>query len=412
MPRALRHRNFALFVGGQIFALIGYWLQQVALSWLVYRLTGSATLLGVLGFAANLPVLLLAPFAGLWSDRFNRHRMMLATQVLEMLQAIVLTALAFSGAIQTWHIIALTAFLGMCVAVELPVRHAYLLELVGGKEDLANAVATTSLVANCGRLIGPVIAGVLISHYSEATCFFINSLTYVAVLVSFAFIRVRPQATTNNHPPFMQGLGEGFSYVWHTLPIRLLLMLLAAAAITAAPYSTLMPAIVHDLFSGDAQTLGFLIGAAGMGAVSGTLLLSIRRHVRGLLRFIIGAAVAAGSALVALSFSRWLPVSMLLMATIGFCMLVITVSTNMILQTIVDDDKRGRVMSIYTASFLGIVPFGALVAGVFADRIGATTTVMIGGLLCVCVAFTIARKLPVIRAHIRPIYAKLGLTVE
>ena len=412
MPRALRHRNFALFVGGQIFALIGYWLQQVALSWLVYRLTGSATLLGVLGFAANLPVLLLAPFAGLWSDRFNRHRMMLATQVLEMLQAIVLTALAFSGAIQTWHIIALTTFLGMCVAVELPVRHAYLLELVGGKEDLANAVATTSLVANCGRLIGPVIAGVLISHYSEATCFFINSLTYVAVLVSFAFIRVRPQATTDRHPPVMRGLGEGFSYVWHTLPIRLLLMLLAATAITAAPYSTLMPAIVHDLFSGDAQTLGFLIGAAGMGAVSGTLLLSIRRHVRGLLRFIIGAAVTAGGALVALSFSRWLPVSMLLMATIGFCMLVITVSTNMILQTIVDDDKRGRVMSIYTASFLGIVPFGALVAGVFADRIGATTTVMIGGLLCVCVAFTIARKLPVIRAHIRPIYAKLGLTVE
>lgn len=412
MPRALRHRNFALFVGGQIFALIGYWLQQVALAWLVYRLTGSATLLGVLGFAANLPVLLLAPFAGLWSDRFNRHRMMLATQVFEMLQAITLTALAFSGAIEVWHIIALTAFLGMCVAVELPVRHAYLLELVGGKEDLANAVATTSLVANCGRLIGPVVAGVLISRYSEATCFFINALTYIAVLVSFAFIRVTPQQSAQKHPPVWQGLGEGFAYVWRTVPIRLLLLLLAATAITAAPYSTLMPAIVHDLFAGDAQTLGFLVGAAGMGAVAGTLLLSIRRHVRGLLRFILGAALAVGAALVALSFSRWLPLSILLMSAIGFSMLVITVSTNMILQTIVDDDKRGRVMSLYTAAFLGIAPLGALLAGVFADRIGATTTVMIGGLLCIVVAASIARKLPAIRAHIRPIYAKLGLTVE
>lgn len=412
MPRALRHRNFALFVGGQIFGLIGYWIQQVALAWLVYRLTGSATLLGVLSFAANLPILLLAPFAGLWSDRFNRHRMMLATQVFEMLQAIVLTALAFSGAIAVWHIIVLTAFLGMCVAVELPVRHAYLLELVGGKEDLSNAVATTSLVANCGRLIGPVVAGLLISHYSEATCFLINALTYIAVLLSFAFIRVQPQESRQTHPPMWQGLGEGFAYVWHSVPIRLLLLLLAATAITAAPYSTLMPAIVHELFSGDAQTLGFLVGAAGLGAVAGTLLLSLRRHVRGLLRLILGAAFAVGAALVALSFSRWLPASIMLMSAIGFGMLVVTVSTNMILQTIVDDDKRGRVMSLYTAAFLGIAPLGALMAGVFADRIGATTTVMIGGIACVCVAALIARKVPVIRAHIRPIYAKLGLTVD
>lgn len=412
MPRALRHRNFALFVGGQIFALIGYWIQQVALAWLVYRLTGSATLLGVLSFAANLPVLLLAPFAGLWSDRFNRHRMMLATQVFEMLQAVTLTALAFSGAIQVWHIIALTAFLGMCVAVELPVRHAYLLELVGGKEDLANAVATTSLVANCGRLIGPVVAGVLISRYSEATCFLINSLTYVAVLVSFAFIRVKPQTARETHAPMWRGLGEGFVYVWRSVPIRLMLLLLAATAITAAPYSTLMPAIVHDLFAGDARTLGFLVGAAGMGAVAGTLVLSLRRHVRGLLKFILGAACMVGAALVALSFSRWLPVSLALMCAIGFGMLVVTVSTNMILQTIVDDDKRGRVMSLYTAAFLGVAPLGALMAGIFADRIGATTTVMIGGLACVAVAALIARELPVLRAHIRPIYAKLGQTLD
>jgi MFS family permease len=412
MPRALRHPNFALFVGGQIFALIGYWIQQIALAWLVYRLTGSATLLGVLGFAANLPVLLLAPFAGLWSDRFNRHRMMIATQILEMLQAVTLTVLAFSGAIQVWHIIVLTAFLGMCVAVELPVRHAYLLELVDGKEDLPNAVATTSLVANCGRLIGPVVAGLLISRYNEATCFLINALTYVAVLVTFAFIRVKPRQYAASHPPLWRGLGEGFAYAWRMLPIRLLLLLLAAVALTAAPYGTLMPAIVHDIFAGNAQTLGFLVGAAGMGAVAGTVLLSMRRNVRGLLRFIVIAALVVGAALVALSLSRWLPASIALMSVIGFGILVVTVSTNMILQTIVDDDKRGRVMSLYTAAFLGVAPVGALLAGLFADRIGATTTIGIGGIGCVLISATIARQLPLIRAHIRPIYAKLGINLD
>jgi len=412
MPRALRHPNFALFMSGQIFALIGYWIQQIALAWLVYRLTGSATLLGVLAFAANVPILLLAPFAGLWSDRFNRHRMMLATQILEMAQAITLTVLAFSGAIAVWHIIALTAFLGMCVAVELPVRHAYLLELVGGKDDLPNAVATTSLVANCGRLIGPVVAGVLISRYSEATCFLINSLTYIAVLVTFAFIRVKQQPSTGAHAPMWRGLGEGFVYAWRVVPIRLLLMLLAAVALTAAPYNALMPAIVHELFAGDAQTLGFLVGAAGMGAVAGTLLLSMRRNVRGLLRFILLAALAVGAALTALSLSRWLPASIALMSVIGFGILVVTVSTNMILQTIVDDDKRGRVMSLYTAAFLGVAPLGSLLAGMFADRIGAATTVLIGGILCLLTGAAIARVLPALRAHIRPIYAKLGITVD
>ena len=412
MPRALRHPNFALFIGGQVFAISGYWIQQLALAWLVYRLTGSAVLLGVLSFAANLPVLLLAPFAGMWSDRFNRHRMMLATQILEMLQAITLTVLAFSGAIQVWHIIALTAFLGMCVAVELPVRHAYLLELVDGKEDLSNAVATTSLVANCGRLIGPVVAGLLISRYSEATCFLINALTYIAVLATFAGIRVKPQQRAGSHPPLWRGLGEGVAYCWRIIPIRLLLALLAAVALTAAPYGTLMPAIVHEVFTGDAQTLGFLVGAAGLGAVTGTLLLSMRRSVRGLLRYIVIAALIVGAALVMLSLSRWLPLSIALMSVIGFGILVVTVSTNMILQTIVDDDKRGRVMSLYTVAFIGVAPLGALLAGMFADRLGATTTVCIGGILCVVISAAIARRLPSIRRHIRLIYARLGISVD
>jgi len=407
--RALRHRNFAFFLSGQICALIGYWIQQIALAWLVYRLTGSATLLGVLSFAANLPVLVLAPFAGLWSDRFNRHRMMLATQVLEMLQAVALTALAFSGAIEIWHIIVLTMLLGMCVAVELPVRHAYLLELVGDRQDLSNAVAVMSLIANCGRLAGPVLAGLLIGWFSEATCFLINSFTYVAVLASFAFIRVTPQQRAESHPPALRGLKEGLSYAWHTLPIRFLLALLAVVALTAAPYGTLMPAIVHEAFAGNAQTLGFLVGAAGMGAVFGTLLLAARRNVRGLVRFIVAAALVAGIALIALSWSRLLVLSLALMVAIGFGILVISVSVNMILQTIVDDDKRGRVMSLYTTAFLGVVPFGGLIAGVLADRIGATNTVLAGGIACVLAALYMARQLPLIRSHIRPIYARLGI---
>jgi len=410
--RALRHRNFALFIGGQGCALIGYWIQQLAVSWLVYRLTGSAMLLGVLSFAANLPVLLLAPFAGLWSDRLNRHRMMLATQVLEMLQAGALAALAFSGLIQTWHIIALTMLLGTCVAVELPVRHAYLLELVGDKQDLPNAVAMTSLVANCGRLIGPAIAGVLINRFSEATCFLINALSYVAVLASFALIRVRPQPSAAAHPPVLHGIKEGIAYAWCTVPIRLLLMLLAVVAFSAAPYGTLMPAIVHEAFAGGAETLGFLVGAAGMGAVCGTLVLASRRNVRGLTRLISTAALIAGCALIGLSWSRQLAFSLALMAAIGFSILVISVSVNMILQTIVDDDKRGRVMSLYTAAFLGVVPLGGLAAGMLADRIGAMATVLAGGVTCALAALYMLRKLPLLRRHIRPIYARLGISAE
>jgi MFS family permease len=410
--RALRHRNFAYFVSGQACALIGYWIQQVAVGWLVYRLTGSATLLGVLSFAANVPVLLLAPVAGIWADRFNRHRMMLATQVLEMLQAVALAVLAFGGWIEIWHIVALTVMLGFCVAVELPVRHAYLLELIGDKQDLPNAVATTSLVANCGRLVGPSVAGLLIVYFSEAVCFLINALTYVAVLISFAFIRVSPQSTAESHPSAWRGLKEGIAYAWRTVPIRLLLTLLSLIALTAAPYSTLMPAVVHEAFDGNARTLGFLLGAAGGGAVCGTLMLASRGNVRGLLRFIVAAALIAGCALVGLSQSRLLPLSLVLMAAIGGSILVTSVSINMILQTIVDDDKRGRVMSLYTAAFLGVVPLGAIIAGALADRIGATQTLLTGGGVCLAGATYLARQLPRLRLHMRETYARLGIEVS
>jgi len=407
--RALRHRNFALFTAGQMCALIGYWMQHIAQSWLLYRQTDSATLLGVLGFAGSLPILLLAPFAGLWSDRVNLHRAMFATQVLEMLQAVALAALALSGVIAPWHIIMLSMMLGILVAIELPLRHAYLLELVGTKEDLANAVAVTSLMANTGRLVGPALAGVAIAWIGEGGCFLINALSFIVVVVTFLMIRVKPSARPASHPSVWQDMREGVAYVWGSLPIRLLLMTLAVVGLLATPYITLMPVLVRDVFHGGAEQMGFLVGAGGLGAVGGTLYLASRHDVRGLVRLIVISSLTAGAALVLLAWSGSVWLAAPLIAAIGFGILVTSVSTNMILQTIVDDDKRGRVMSFYTAAFLGMAPFGSLLAGALADAVGVAATLTVGGIACVAGAIHLARKRPQLRAHIRPIYARLGI---
>jgi MFS family permease len=407
--RALKHRNFALFASGQACALIGYWMQGVAQAWLLYRLTGSATLLGVLAFAGSVPILLLAPLAGLWSDRTNLHRAMIVIQVLEMMQAIALAALAVAGIIAPWHIITLAMILGVLVAIELPVRHAYLIELLGGKEDLPNAVALTSLMGNTGRLIGPALAGIVIAAYGEALCFVINALTFVIVLVSFMYIKVVPSPRAEAHGTVIKGLLEGFSYAWRSVPIRLLLSLLAIVSLSAMPYMTLMPVLVREVFAGDASLMGFLAGAAGFGAVCGTLYLASRRNVGGLIRLVAMASFAAGCALSLLSWSGHIWIALALLAVVGFGILVTSVSINMILQTIVDDDKRGRVMSLYTAAFLGIAPFGSVAAGALADVIGVAATLTAGGMCCALCALYLARRRAEIREHIAPVYAKLNI---
>jgi len=407
--RAFRHRNFRLFLSGQVCALIGYWMQNIALGWLLYRLTGSVTLLGILGFAGSLPILLLAPFAGLWSDRFNLHRMMFTTQILEMVQAAVLTALALSGAIEPWHIIVLSMLLGVLVAIELPVRHAYLLELIGSKADLPNAIAMTSLMANCGRLVGPTLAGLVIAWFSEALCFLLNTLSYIAVLVTFLLIRVTPSRRPASHPPMWQDMREGVAYIWNSVPIRLLLMLLMLVGMLATPYITLMPALVREVFQGGADQMGFLVGAGGLGAVAGTLYLASRPNVRGLIRLLTLASLAVGIALMMLARSTTMWIALPLLGVIGFGILITSVSVNMILQTIVDDDKRGRVMSFYTVAFLGVAPVGSLAAGAIAGVIGVSHTLFIGGAACSAGALYLAYKRPQIREHIRPIYARLGI---
>jgi MFS family permease len=407
--RALSHRNFALFLGGQSCALIGYWMQHMAQSWLLYRLTGSATLLGVLAFASSIPVLLIAPMAGLWSDRCNLHRTMFATQILEAVQAVVLAGLAIAGILAPWHIITLAMFMGVLVAIELPVRHAYLLELVGDKTDLPNAIAMTSLVANCGRLIGPALAGVVIGAFSEAVCFTINAFTYIAVIVSFMLIRVRPSVRSGSHPPVLESLVEGFRYAWGSVPIRTLLGLLVVMGLLASPYSAVMPVLVREVFQGGPDQMGLLVGSAGMGAVTGTLYLALRSSVRGLVRLIALASCSTGAALALLSWSGTLWIAAALLAVVGFGMLVTNVSVNMILQTIVDDDKRGRVMSFYTTAFLGVAPFGGLAMGAAADAVGIVTALTVSGVCCAGAALYVASRRERIREHIRPIYARLGI---
>lgn len=410
--RALRHRNFALFLSGQMCALIGYWMQNLAQGWLIYRMTDSATLLGVLGFASSVPILVLAPFAGLWSDRANLHRLMFATQILEMLQAVALAALALAGVIAPWHIVTLAMLLGVLVAIELPVRHAYLLELVGNKEDLPNAVAVTSMMANTGRLIGPALAGIMIGWIGEAGCFTINAVSYIAVVITFLMIRVTPSERPAKHPPLLQGLTEGLAYAWNSIPIRLLLGLLALVGFMATPYVALMPALTREVLHGDAQQMGYLMGASGVGAVSGTLFLASRRNVRGLVRIVVVVSFAAGAALAVLAWSPTIWVALPLLTVIGFGLLVTAVSINMILQTIVDDDKRGRVMSFYTAALLGIAPFGSLAAGAAADAVGVAVIITVGGVSCIAGALYLARQRPRIRKHIRPIYQRLGIIPE
>jgi MFS family permease len=407
--RALRHRNFALFASGQAVSMMGWWMQTIAQSWLLYRLTDSATMLGVLGFASSLPILVLAPLAGLWSDRANLHRTMFIVQMLEMAQAIAFAALAVAGVIAPWHIITLSFLMGVLVAVELPVRHAYLVELVGGKDDLPNAVAMTSLIANIGRFIGPAIAGVVIASHGEAACFVVNALTYIAVLASFMMIRVQPSRRAAIAPPLIQGLVEGFAYAWRSVPIRLLLGVLAVVSLLATPYMTLMPVLVREVYGGGPNAMGFLVGAAGFGGVAGTLFLASRSNVRGLVRVIAYASFAAGTALAVLSWAGGVAIALPLLAITGFGILVTSVSVNMILQTIVEDDKRGRVMSLYTTAFLGISPLGAIAAGAAADLIGVAATLTVGGICCALAGLYLARKRAVIGAHVLPIYAKLGL---
>ncbi len=410
--RALRHRNFRLFVTGQTISLVGTWMQTVAVGWLVYRLTHSPFLLGLTGFLGQIPSLFFSPLAGVWADRWNRHRMVIGTQVLGMVQALALAALVLSGHATIWAVLALLLFLGFVIAVDIPARQSFFVELVG-PEDLPNAIALNSSIFNVARLVGPTIAGVMIGLVGEGIVFLINGVSYLAVLASLFAIRL-PAAPPRpaEHPRVLTHLAEGVRYAAGFGPMRATLLLLALVSLVGTPFSVLLPMFATDVLHGGAHTLGFLVGAVGLGALAGALYLAARRGVRGLGKVIVASASLFGFSLVVLGLARtpWLAVPAL--ALCGFGLMTQMASTNTILQTIAEPDKRGRVVSLYTAACIGTAPVGALLAGALAGRIGAPWTVALGGAITLAGAGLFARALPALRAEVRPLYTRLGIIPE
>jgi MFS family permease len=407
--RALRHRNFRLFFAGQSISLIGTWMQRIALGWLIYRLTNSAFLLGLVGFTSQIPIFLLGPFAGVFADRWNRHRAIIFTQILAMVQAFVLAALVLSGTIRIWQIISLSLVLGIINAFDMPIRQSFMVEMVDEKQDLGNAIALNSSMVNGARLLGPSAAGILIVIAGEGICFLLNALSYLAVILSLFVMKIIPK---NTKPPGTRIWSEfltGFRYAKGFAPIRYILLMLAVISIMGMPYTVLMPVFARDILQGGPDALGFLMGSSGIGALAGALYLASKRSVLGLGRLIPFSAMIFGSGLIIFSFSHLYFLSLVVLLFIGTGQMIQMAASNTVLQTIVEDDKRGRIMSFYTMSFMGLTPVGSLLAGLLASRIGAPWTVCCGGIICIIGAVLFYKKLPTIRRLIRPIYRDLGI---
>ncbi|HLH31160.1 MAG TPA: MFS transporter, partial [Terriglobia bacterium] len=394
--RSLRHRNYRLFFIGQSLSLIGTWMTQVATSWLIYRLTNSAWLLGLVGFSGQLPAFFLAPFAGVWVDRWDRHRTLKITQTLSMIESFALAAVVFTGHTHVWNIVALTAFQGVVNAVDMPARQAFLVEMVTDRADLANAIALNSSMVNGARLIGPSIAGVVIGIAGEAYCFLIDGFSYLAVIASLFFMATTPSAR-RVRANLWHELKEGLNYVRGFTPIRSILLLLMCVSLVGIPYSVLLPIFASDVLHGGPHTLGFLTGASGLGALISAITLAARKTIVGLGRVIAITACTFGIGLIGLGLSHWLWISLPLMLVTGFSMMQQMSSSNTIMQTIVEENKRGRVMSFYTMAFIGVAPFGSLMAGFAASRFGAPRTVMAGGVLCILAGMWFSRQLAEIR---------------
>jgi len=410
--RALRHRNYRLFFGGQSISLIGTWMTRIATSWLVYRISGSALLLGVVGFAGQIPTFLLAPFAGVWVDRWNRHRVLVVTQVLAMLQSFALAWLTLANRITVWDVIWLGAFQGLVNAFDMPGRQAFVVEMVDDRRDLSNAIALNSSMVNMARLIGPSVAGVVIAAVGEGYCFLIDAISYLAVIASLLAMKLLPQEVKRSAGGMWSELKDGWFYVSRSAPIRSILLLLALISLVGMPYSVLMPIFAGNILHGGPHTLGFLMGASGVGALTGAIILAARKSVLGLGRLVAFSAAAFGFGLATFSQSRWLWLSFLLMFVTGYGMMQQMAASNTILQTIVDEDKRGRVMSYYTMSFMGMAPFGSLLAGGVASRHGAPATLLVSGLCCIVGAVWFVLQLKSIRSAVRPIYTQLGIIPE
>jgi MFS family permease len=408
MFRSLRYRNFRLFFGGQSISLIGTWIQRIAMPWLVYDLTNSVFLLGLVGFIAQIPAFLLSPFAGVMSDKWNRYYILIGTQVLAMIQALILAFLVLTGTIHIWHIILLSGFLGCVNAFDSPARQSFVVDMVGKKEDLGNAIALNSSMVNGARLVGPSIAGVLIASAGEGICFLINGLSFLVVIVTLFYMKIIPKNEKKQKTYVLKELKEGLSYTFGFAPIKFIILLLGLISLMGMPYAVLMPVFAKEILHGGSHTFGFLMGASGLGALTGALYLASKKNILELNRIIPLSAGIFGLALATFSFSRFFYFSFVLMLIAGLGMMLQMASSNTIIQTIVDDDKRGRVMSFYTMAFLGTMPFGSLLAGGLAKLIGAPSTMLIGGISCILGALIFAYKLPELKKIVSPIYARLN----
>jgi len=431
--RALKHRNFRLFFGGQTISLIGTWMTRVATSWLVYRLTGSALLLGTVSFAGQIPTFIFAPFAGVWVDRLDRRQVLVWTQTLSMVQSLALAGLTLSHHITIHWILGLSIMQGIINAFDMPGRQAFMIQMVEDRRDLSNAIAINSSMVNMARLVGPSLAGILIAVSSEGWCFLIDGVSYIAVIASLLMMHVQPQATRRKATSTLTDLKAGWTYVTEFVTVRTILTLFAIVSLMGMPFVVLMPVFAARVLHGGPHTLGFLMGAMGVGALTSALSLAARKTVRGLIRMIPISAAVFGIGLIGFGFSRlfWLSTIMLFVAGMG--MMMGMASSNTVIQTIVSEDKRGRVMSYYTMAFMGMAPFGSLLAGVMANGlrtplagpyhptwwraiaaaassgVGAPWTVIANGILLVIAAGWFTTQFPRLRREIRPIYREMGI---
>jgi MFS family permease len=397
--RALRHRNFQLFFSGQLISLTGTWMQTVAQSWLVYKLTGSSLLLGSVGFASQFPVFLVAPLGGTVADRVNRRSIVIATQVASMILAFILAALTLTHTVQVWHIFVLAALLGVVNAFDIPGRQSFLVDMVG-RDDLMNAIALNSSMFNGARVVGPAIAGILVAKIGEGWCFFVNGVSYIAVIIGLLLMNVHcPRRSKSDSP--LDDIIEGFHWVSHTGPIRALLLLLGLISLVGMPYTVLMPVFADRILHGGARGLGILMGFTGVGALFGALTLAVKTGIKGLGKWVSICCAGFGVSLIAFAFSKIFWLSAVLLIPVGFFIMLQMACSNTLIQAMVPDSLRGRVMALYSMMFMGMAPFGALLGGALADRLGAPITVAIGGIASIAGAIWFGKQLPVFRGEAR-----------
>jgi MFS family permease len=398
--RALQYRNFQLFFSGQLISLIGTWMQNVAQAWLVYRITKSSILLGSIGFAGQIPVFLAAPLGGIVADRYNRRRVVIGTQTASMLLAFALAALVLTDAVRIWHIFVLSALLGVVNAFDIPARQSFIVDMVG-RADLMNAIALNSSMFNASRVVGPAVAGLLVAYIGEGWCFFANGVSYIAVIIGLMTMDVDPRPPAAKAGSPISNIVEGFRFVLQNPPVHAILILLGVVSLTGMPYSVLMPIFADKILHGGAKALGTLMGATGVGALSGALLLASRRNLKGLGKWVAVSATSFGASMVVFALCRTYWLSIVLLAPVGFSMMIEMGSSNTLIQSMVPDRLRGRVMSVYSMMFMGMAPLGSLIAGAAADRIGAPRTVASGGVICMCATAVYWVFLPRIRMGAR-----------